>query len=243
VTQTAAIRHWSFVMRDSSFAIRPSSSQTEAMFTGIVEETGTVTAIQPSAQGIRLVVEAQRVTQGVRLGDSVAVNGCCLTVVGQRTVRKAKRLEFDLLQETWERTNLSATPVGGVVNLERALAAGDRFGGHFVTGHIDGTGTITRWERQGEDHVLEVAAPAEVRPFLVFKGSVAVDGISLTVAALVRGGFRIWIIPHTYAVTALRERKVGDRVNLEADLLGKYVAQFVRPARGQAKPRVTKRNG
>ena len=100
-------------------------------------------------------------------------------------------------------------------------------GGHFVTGHVDGTGTITRWQRQGRDHVLEIAAPADVRRYVVFKGSITVDGISLTVAGVTRGGFRIWIIPHTWEVTALRERKVGDRVNLEADLLGKYVERFV----------------
>jgi riboflavin synthase len=132
-------------------------------------------------------------------------------------------MQFDLLKETWERTNLSATAPGASVNLERALAVGDRLGGHFVTGHVDGTGVITRWERSGTDHVLEVSAPKELRPYLVFKGSVAVDGISLTVAGVTKAGFRIWIIPHTLAKTSLRERKVGDAVNLEGDLLGKYV--------------------
>jgi riboflavin synthase len=111
---------------------------------------------------------------------------------------------------------------------------GDRLGGHFVTGHVDCTGTITRWQRQGRDHVLEIAAPADVRRYVVFKGSITVDGISLTVAGVTRGGFRIWIIPHTWEVTALQERKVGDRVNLEADLLGKYVERFVGKARGRS---------
>jgi riboflavin synthase len=141
------------------------------------------------------------------------------------------RLAFDLLQETWDRTNLSAVKPGSAVNLERSLAAGDRLGGHFVTGHIDGTGTISRWERNGQDHVLDIAAPKEVRRYVVFKGSIAVDGISLTVAGVTPKGFRIWIIPHTFAVTALHERKVGDRVNLEADMLGKYVEQFVGKAK------------
>jgi riboflavin synthase len=117
--------------------------------------------------------------------------------------------------------------VGTRVNLERALAAGDRFGGHFVTGHIDGTGTILRWERVGDDHVLDVSVPKEVKPYLVFKGSVAVDGISLTVAAVTARGFRAMIIPHTRDVTVLADRKPGDPVNLEADMLGKYVARFV----------------
>lgn len=196
------------------------------MFTGIVEETGTVRSIEPVEQSIRLTVEARVAAQKVRLGDSIAVNGCCLTVVGLKG-RGVRRLEFDLLRETWDRTNLSAVKPGSVVNLERSLAVGGRLGGHFVTGHIDGTGTIQRWERQGKDHILEIAAPREVLQYVVFKGSIAVDGISLTVAGVSRKTFQIWIIPHTYEVTALRERSVGDRVNLEADLLGKYVRQFV----------------
>jgi riboflavin synthase len=113
------------------------------------------------------------------------------------------------------------------VNLERPLRADGEFGGHFVTGHIDGVGKIIRWERVGLDHVLDIAAPAEVMRYIVFKGSVAVDGISLTVAGVQKKSFRIWIIPHTYEITALRERKVGDAVNLEADLLGKYAEKFI----------------
>jgi riboflavin synthase len=193
------------------------------MFTGIVEETGVIEAITPTATAIQLTVRAQVCARGVKLGDSIAVNGCCLTVTKLRRAKPGSTLQFDLLKETWERTNLSATAPGASVNLERALAVGDRLGGHFVTGHVDGTGVITRWERSGTDHVLEVSAPKELRPYLVFKGSVAVDGISLTVAGVTKAGFRIWIIPHTLAKTALRERKVGDAVNLEGDLLGKYV--------------------
>jgi len=113
------------------------------------------------------------------------------------------------------------------VNLERPLRADGEFGGHFVTGHIDGCGTITRWEKSGADHVLDIAAPADVMRYLIFKGSVAVDGISLTVAAVQKKSFRIWIIPHTFKITALCERKVGDAVNLEADMLGKYVEKFL----------------
>jgi riboflavin synthase len=112
------------------------------------------------------------------------------------------------------------------VNLERPLRADGSLGGHFVTGHIDGVGKITKWERSGQDHVLDIAAPPEVMRYMVFKGSVAVDGISLTVAGLTKNGFRIWIIPHTYEVTVLRDRQVGDAVNLEADLIGKYVEKF-----------------
>lgn len=205
------------------------------MFTGLVEETGIVNRVEPGESSVRLWVDAQVTAQGARLGDSIAVNGCCLTVVAKRAIRRSGKtgacLAFDLLQETWDRTNLSSVKPGGAVNLERSLAAGDRLGGHFVTGHIDGTGKIRTWERRGRDHVLEITAPAAICRYIVFKGSVAVDGISLTVAGVFRGGFRIWIIPHTFEVTALREREVGDVVNLEADMLGKYVERFVRARR------------
>ncbi len=200
------------------------------MFTGIVEETGKIRRITKDAKAIHLSVAAKLCARGTGIGDSIAVNGCCLTVVRKR----GSVLEFDLLEETWNRTNLNAAGEGSLVNLERSLAANGRLGGHFVTGHIDGVGTITRWERVGADHVLDIAAPADVRRYVVFKGSIAVDGISLTVAGVTKKGFRIWIIPHTYDVTALRERKIGDAVNLEADMLGKYVEQFIKARKGKA---------
>ncbi len=197
------------------------------MFTGIVEETGTVAAVRATNAGIELTVWCRVVARGLKLGESVAVNGCCLTVVKQTARGRDKLVRFDLLRETWERTNLQFAAAGSLVNLERSLAVGGRLGGHFVTGHVDGVGRITRWERSGADHVLDIAAPAEVLRYVVFKGSIAVDGISLTVAGVTKRGLRIWIIPHTFAVTALRERKAGDAVNLEADMLGKYVERFV----------------
>lgn len=197
------------------------------MFTGLVEETGQILAITQDAGGIRLSIQASEVTRGMRIGDSLAVNGCCLTVVEFKRAGKKSRMEFDLLQETWDRTSFSQATVGDRVNLERALAVGDRLGGHFVTGHIDVTGRITKWERSGEDHVLEIGCAKRWHRLLVEKGSIAVDGISLTVAALTRGGFRLWIIPHTYAVTALAGRKVGDQVNLEFDLLAKHVERLM----------------
>lgn len=201
------------------------------MFTGIIEETGTVEKIHPTARSIELTVRGQICGRGLKIGDSLAVNGCCLTVVKLASRSGQKLIQFDLLKETWERTNLQFARVGSAVNLERSLRADDRLGGHFVTGHIDGTGKITRWERQGADWVLEIAAPPELRRYLVFKGAVAVDGISLTVADILKRGFRIWIIPHTYQVTALRERAVGDSVNLEADILAKYVERLMRGGR------------
>lgn len=199
------------------------------MFTGIVEETGTVRAIQAGARSIQITIEAGQCARGLKPGDSLAVNGCCLTVVKLSGRGASRRLVFDLLKETWERTNLQAVEPGRAVNLERPLRAGGRLDGHFVTGHVDGIGTIRRWEKSGRDHVLEISAPPAVMRYIVTKGSIAVDGISLTVAAVRPKSFRLWIIPHTFEVTALREREVGDAVNLEADILGKYVEKFVRP--------------
>ncbi len=197
------------------------------MFTGIVEETGAVEQIKPAEKSIELTVRARLCGRGLKVGSSLAVNGCCLTVVKLAGRGKERLAQFDLLRETWQRTNLQFARPGSLVNLERPLRTDGNLGGHFVTGHIDGLGTIARWERQGQDHVLDIAAPDEVMRYVVFKGSIAVDGISLTVAGAQEKGFRIWIIPHTYEVTALRERKVGDAVNLEADLIGKYVEKFV----------------
>jgi riboflavin synthase len=197
------------------------------MFTGIVEEAGRVESIRPGKNSIELTVRAGTCGRGLRIGDSLAVNGCCLTVVKLGSRGKFKLAAFDLLQETWRRTNLQFTHPGSLVNLERSLRADGAIGGHFVTGHIDGVGRITQWKRVGKDHVLDISAPREVLRYIVFKGSVAVDGISLTVADVMKGGFRIWIIPHTFEITALREQKVGDAVNLEADMLGKYVEKFL----------------
>ncbi len=197
------------------------------MFTGIVQEAGTVARIKPTERSIQLTIRMGVCGKGLKVGDSVAVNGCCLTVVTRKRQGNFTLAQFDLLQETWKRTNLQHARPGSLVNLERSLRADGELGGHFVTGHIDGIGRITRWERAGQDHVLDIAAPREVARYIVFKGSVAVDGISLTVAAVRKGGFRIWIIPHTFEVTNLRDRKVGDAVNLEGDLIGKYVEKFI----------------
>jgi riboflavin synthase len=197
------------------------------MFTGIVEETGQVQAIRPAKNSIQLTVRLDLCGRGLKVGDSLAINGCCLTAVKLATRGGRKLAQFDLLKETWVRTNLQFVRAGSLVNLERPLRTDGQLGGHFVTGHIDGLGKISRWERQGKDHVLDIDAPADVMRYVVFKGSIAVDGISLTVAGVARKSFRIWIIPHTHEVTALKERKVGDAVNLEADLIGKYVEKFV----------------
>jgi riboflavin synthase len=196
------------------------------MFTGIVEEAGVLLEISESSGGIRLVVLSNVCSADARIGDSIAVNGCCLTVVEGGEMHLGRTLSFDLLRETWNRTNLSGADVGLHVNLERAMAANGRVHGHFVTGHIDGTGTIDIFEKRGADWYLQVRAAPEILRYVVFKGSIAIDGISLTVADVTADYLAVWIIPHTYAVTALRERRAGDRVNLEADLLAKYVEKI-----------------
>lgn len=200
------------------------------MFTGIVEEAGTVVRIVPGTGSLKLVVEAKQCARGMRKGDSLAVNGCCLTAVGIKPGKRGRLLEFDLLQETWQRTNFRELSPGRRVNLERPLRFQGRLDGHFVTGHVDGCGTVTRLEQRGQDHLLDVAAPAEIMRYVVFKGSIALDGISFTVAAVRPRGFRVWIIPHTWEVTALPERPVGSAVNLEVDILGKYVEQLLERA-------------
>jgi riboflavin synthase len=197
------------------------------MFTGIVEEAGIVERIKPTAKSVELSVRASATGRGLKPGGSLAVNGCCLTAVKISPRGKSKLVQFDLLRETWRLTNLPFTKPGSLVNLERPLRAGGEFGGHFVTGHIDGTGKILRWEKSGTDYVLDIAAPPAVMRYVILKGSIAVDGISLTVAAVQEKKIRVWIIPHTFEVTALRERKIGDEVNLEADLLGKYAEKFL----------------
>ena len=193
------------------------------MFTGLVEETGTLLAVDRSATGARLTLRAPLVSSDAAPGDSVAVNGCCLTV----TAREGDTLAFDLLAETLARTNLGQLAPGVPVNLERALAAHARLGGHFVQGHVDTASPILAFEPVGSDHRLEIALAPDVARYVAFKGSIAVDGISLTVAEVQPDRFVLWIIPHTLAMTNLGGRKAGDLVNLEFDLLAKYVERIL----------------
>ena len=202
------------------------------MFKGLVEGTGRVVSFQPMAGGARLVIDAGALVGGVKIGDSVAINGCCLTVV----LAEAAQLGFDLLLETEARTNLRGLKPRALVNLERALPVEGRLGGHFVTGHIDATGTLRRWEQVGRDYELRIGVEPADGAYLVPKGCIAVDGISLTVAEVGRDEFSVWIIPHTRAVTALSERAVGDLVNLEFDLLAKYTEKIL-AMRGGSDPK------
>ncbi|HWA86022.1 MAG TPA: riboflavin synthase [Opitutus sp.] len=193
------------------------------MFTGIVEETGKVLAFTAEPEAWRLEVAARAALEDVAPGDSIAVNGCCLTVarIG------AGQVGFDVLEETRRLTNFSALGEGGPVNLERSLRFGGKMGGHFVTGHVDGLGTIEVFEPRGRDFYLRVRAPAGSARLLVHKGSVAIDGISLTIAEVEDDSFAVWLIPTTLGVTNVRTRRPGDRVNLEFDLLGKYVEKLL----------------
>jgi riboflavin synthase len=192
------------------------------MFTGIVEETGNVLSFTRQEKAWRLHVAASAVLERIALGDSIAVNGCCLTVVAH----DASSLQFDLLEETVRLTNFSSLAPGSLVNLERSLSFGGKMGGHFVTGHIDGQGLVEVLERRGADTYLRIAAPAGSGRYLIHKGSIAIDGISLTVAETEGDSLAVWLIPHTCEVTNLRARKAGERVNLEFDMLGKYVEKL-----------------
>jgi riboflavin synthase len=198
------------------------------MFTGIVEGTGKVLGLTSSGSSRRLRVELGAIAEGVRAGDSVSVDGACLTVarVGGGIA------EFDVSAETLRVTTLGGLAAGSEVNLERSLRVGDRLGGHFVLGHVDGIGRVERLEGAPGQVTLEVSAPPEILSGLIPKGSIAVDGISLTLAGLSRPDrFSVAIIPHTLEHTTLRKKSAGDRVNLELDVIGKYVARFLSASR------------
>jgi len=193
------------------------------MFTGIVEETGRVEAFEPQAQGWRLIVSARVAREDLQRGDSIAVNGCCLTA----TDFDARTMQFDLLEETRRLTNFAALGRGALVNLERSLRFGGKVGGHFVTGHIDALGTIEVFEPRGKDHFLRVGIPREQARHVVHKGSIAIDGVSLTIAEVSDASFAVWLIPHTLSVTNFQQKRMGDQVNLEFDLLGKHVERLL----------------
>lgn len=194
------------------------------MFTGLVEELGTVQRLEPRGGSLRLRIGAREVVRDLRVGDSLCVNGVCLTV----TAYDPGGFVCDVMEETLRRTNLRDLKLGERVNLERALRADGRFGGHLVQGHIDGLGTIAqRLPRQGSV-LWEVAAPPEVLRYVVPKGSIAVEGISLTVIDRRPASFTFATIPHTLAVTTLGRRQVGQTVNLEADILAKYLESLLR---------------
>ena len=194
------------------------------MFTGLIEEAGRVAWLRRSSErGVQLQVNAPLIANNAHTGDSISVNGCCLTVTGHRQ----DTITFDLLQETLDRTNLRLLRPDATVNLERALAADGRLGGHFVQGHVDCTAGVVSFEERGDDFRHELETPDDFSHYLAFKGSIAVNGISLTVAEVLDRSFAVWIIPHTRKVTNLRATQNGDIVNLEFDVIAKYVERLM----------------
>jgi riboflavin synthase len=192
------------------------------MFTGLVESTGTVLDLELKGEQARLTLSLPFAAE-LKLGDSVAINGCCLTVADLGHDHAC----FDLLAQTLRVTSLGGLGKGSIVNLERAMMVGDRFGGHFVQGHVDGTGTVNRLDISGQDHILGVSLPPEILRLCIDKGSLTVDGISLTIAELAGTSAVFWITPHTWENTHLHAIHVGQSVNIEIDMLAKYVDKLL----------------
>ena len=213
------------------------------MFTGIIEELGRIRSLTLSGHSGSLIIRARKVLEGTRIGDSIAVNGICLTV----TAMTPDSFTADVMAETVRRSSLKNCRPGDPVNLERAMAAGGRFGGHIVSGHIDGTGTIRALRRDDNAVWYTVSAAPSLLKYIVEKGSIAIDGISLTVAAVDDASFSVSIIPHTAASTILGSKRPGDTVNLETDLIGKYVEKLLtfrdEPASGGLTLEVLRQNG
>lgn len=193
------------------------------MFTGLVEELGTVESLTGNDQASQLVIRAQRVLEGVQLGDSIAVNGICLTV----TSFTQRHFQVDVMPETMKKTSLRHLRAGQRVNLERAMRLGDRFGGHIVSGHVDGTGTIVSRQPHANAVLFTIEASAKLLKYVIERGSICVDGISLTVVEAADTHFSVSVIPHTLAQTSLQDRRAGDQVNLETDVIGKYVERLL----------------
>ena len=193
------------------------------MFTGIVEETGSIRSLRLSGSSGKIAIRAKKVLGGTRIGDSIAVNGVCLTVVSL----EKDGFTADVMAETVRRSSLGALRDGSYVNLERAMAADGRFGGHIVSGHIDGTGQIESMRREENAVWVTIACTDKILDLIVEKGSICIDGISLTVAAVTKRNFSVSVIPHTGEETTLLKKKAGDPVNLENDIVGKYIQKFV----------------
>ncbi len=224
------------------------------MFTGLIEEMGTVKSVKRRAGSMELTISGKKVTEdlpsvrsnptpkgtdaaplvrisnGVKKGDSISVNGVCLTVTSYEL--RVTSFKVDVSPETLKKTNLGELKTGEKVNLEKALKIGDRLGGHFVTGHIDGVGIIKKRIKEGSTFLFEIEAPDEIMNYIIPKGSIAVDGISLTIVNFSKDRFSVSVIPHTLEVTTLGFKRVGDKVNLEADMIGKYVVKLIKEKKG-----------
>lgn len=193
------------------------------MFTGLVEEKGILKEKIPTGDGFQFEIQAVKVLEDLNIGSSIAVNGCCLTVV-KRTERT---FSVDTIEETLNKTNLGVLKQGDKVNLERSLKADARLGGHFVLGHIDTTGKIEDIKELSNSHWMTISFPEKFKQYLIYVGSVAIDGVSMTVAELKNNSFSVGIIPHTWKETIFSDKKIGDTVNLEFDVLGKYVERIM----------------
>ncbi|MFN3872201.1 MAG: riboflavin synthase [Ignavibacterium sp.] len=193
------------------------------MFTGLVEEKGVLKEKIPTGDGFQFEIEAEKVLDDLSIGSSIAVNGCCLTVVK----RTDKTFSVDTIEETLNKTNLGVLKQGDKVNLERPLKADARLGGHFVLGHIDTTGRIEDVRELSNSHWMTISFPEKFKQYVIYVGSVAIDGVSMTVADLKDNTFSVGIIPHTWKETIFSEKKIGDTVNLEFDVLGKYVERIM----------------
>ncbi len=193
------------------------------MFTGLVEEIGKVKSIVGTTKSAKITIEAERILEDIKLGDSISTNGVCLTI----TAFNHHSFSVDVMPETMRKSNLNYLKLGSYVNLERAMKIGDRFGGHLVSGHIDGVGRIRAFERDDNATWVSIEAPVKVLRYIVNKGSIAIDGISLTVAYIDDELFKISIIPMTKKETTLIKKRVGEQVNIECDMVGKYVEKFI----------------
>lgn len=193
------------------------------MFTGLVEEIGVVHSVVKGTKSASVVIKAKKVLENIKLGDSIATNGVCLTVTGFNS----DSFQTDIMAETMRKSNLDNLSHGSRVNLEGALRVGDRLGGHIVSGHIDGTGIIKDFKREDNAIWVSIATPPNILKYIIYKGSIAIDGISLTVAYVDDEIFKVSIIPHTKRETTLVEKSVGDEVNLEVDMVGKYIERFL----------------
>ncbi|MCD8238524.1 MAG: riboflavin synthase [Clostridiales bacterium] len=205
------------------------------MFTGLVEEVGTIGGIVKGTDFARLEVRAEKITEGLKEGDSVAVNGLCLTACEVLP----DGFRADVMAESLRRSSLGSLRAGSRVNLERAMLCDGRFGGHIVSGHIDGTGKILSLEKEGISTVVKIGASAELLYYIVEKGSIAIDGISLTVMRVDESSFSVGVIPHTGSETALLEKSPGDIVNLETDIIGKYVEKFIKGEKPKPNEEIT----
>ena len=194
------------------------------MFTGIVEEVGVIKQIKNIGNSSKIIINCDKVLKETKIGDSICTNGVCLTV----TDISKDTFEADVMLETIKKTNLNSLKIGDIVNLERALSLNSRLGGHLVSGHIDGVGYIKNIQREDNSILITIKTPLNILKYIVYKGSITIDGISLTVAYIDESMFKVSIIPHTYKQTILSNKKIGDSVNLECDIVGKYVEKLLR---------------